>query len=191
MPSLSHILGIKVYSLDSNLLEGASITVTLGSESITGTTDSNGECILNMSSFSSWSVGDTISITAYKINEGIKTSTLVLDNTGGQTIELTLAETSDLSYYEYSDTDKYPLVFSLITTYDGEKVTRSNPLPVIVSGQSDYVDLINNPSTVWSITRDDGQPDYEEVTIAGVAYRRTFTYNSNNILIARSEWVKQ
>lgn len=57
---------------------------------------------------------------------------------------------------------------------------------------SEYFDLINNPATVWTITRSDGQPDDETVTLDnGDVYKRTFTYNANGVLTERSKWVKQ
>jgi hypothetical protein len=50
------------------------------------------------------------------------------------------------------------------------------------------IDLVNNPATVWVITRSDGQPDSETITLSnGLVYTRTFTYASG-ILTARSAW---
>jgi len=55
---------------------------------------------------------------------------------------------------------------------------------------SSSVDLVNNPSTVWEITRPDGQPDSETITLSnGDVYKRTFTYNASGMMTARSEWV--
>ncbi len=189
MPSTknSHPIGIKIYDINRQLLEGATVTLTLNSESFSLTTNSKGEAVGNASKFTSWSIGDVINITASKTGSGTKTENLILDSSGGQQTSLTLEETSDLIYYEQSETDTYVLNFALLTTYDGEKVTNSNPLPV-THGE---IDLVNNPSTVWSITRQDGQPNYEEVTIRGDTYRRTFTYDSNGFMTARSSWVKQ
>ena len=48
----------------------------------------------------------------------------------GEKIDINLEETSDPTYYEESETNMYALNFSLLTTYDGRKVTRNNPLPV-------------------------------------------------------------
>jgi len=66
-----------------------------------------------------------------------------------------------------------------------EPVTADNPLPVA----SSEIDLVNNPSTVWTIVRGDGQPDSEIITIRGVSYKRTFTYTGDN-MTARSAWVR-
>ena len=70
---------------------------------------------------------------------------------------------------------------------DLSTVSSANPLPI--SGAE--LDLINNPVTVWTITRPDGQPDSETITLVnGDVYERTFTY-TNNLLTTRSKWVKQ
>lgn len=61
---------------------------------------------------------------------------------------------------------------------------------VITSGSITDIDLVNNPATVWVITRADGQPDSETITLAnGDVYTRTFTY-TGEMLTARSAWVK-
>lgn len=135
-PPSSHLVGIRVYGIDNQLLDGATVTLTITAGSTTETTSSDGEAVLNVADAGSWSVGDEASITASKTGSGTKTETLVL-TAAPQKLNITLAETSDLAYYEpteddQSETDTYVLNFSLLTTYDGEKVTYSNPLPVAV-----------------------------------------------------------
>ena len=69
-------------------------------------------------------------------------------------------------------------------------VGTGNPLPVV--SNYEYFDLVNNPSIVWVINRPDKQPDIEIFTLAnGDIYERTFTYDVDGVLIARSAWVKQ
>ncbi len=125
----SHPIGIKIYSIDNQLLEGATVTLTLGTNTITETSNPKGEVIFNVANAGSWSVGEEVTLTASKTGSGTKTSTLVLTSSPQQT-SLTLEETSDLVYYEQSETDTYVLNFALLVTHDGEKVTTSNPLPV-------------------------------------------------------------
>ena len=97
-----------------------------------------------------------------------------------------MEETSD-SVFASNSQDRYNLNFATLTTYDQEKVTNVNPLPV----SSSEIDLLYNPATTWAITRGDGQPDSETVTLAnGDIYKRTFGY-SNNIMVSRSQWQKQ
>ena len=44
----------------------------------------------------------------------------------------------------------------------------------------------------WEITRGDGQPDSETITLPnGKRYKRTFEYNAGDVMITRSEWVRQ
>jgi len=60
-------------------------------------------------------------------------------------------------------------------------------LPVDTSGDRN----LNDPALSFVITRGDGQPDSETITLAnGDKHKRTFTYDGN-IQISRSAWVKQ
>ncbi len=72
----------------------------------------------------------------------------------------------------------------------GEVVSKDNPLPVEVINSNDVFDIVNNVSHSWTITRGDGQPDSETIVMAGITYKRTFTYSSG-IMTARSAWAKQ
>ena len=119
----------------------------------------------------SWCVGQTVSLTASKTGEGTKTSTLFLTSSP-QTTSLTLEETSDL-YYEESPSDNYNLNFALLTTFDGGKVTDSNPLPV--ESQSPILQEPAQTNTYDSKNR----LSTETITVKGIQYRRTFTYAGN------------
>ena len=194
-PVLGHIVSGKVFDLFGNLLSGATVTLTHPSitPSLSKTTNSKGEYIINLASLSSqWSVGDSISIVASKTAEGTKTISTTIQGTGGQTVNLTLAETSDLSFVPNDSTQRYNLMFALLTHYDGEKVTRTRPFPVQAPID---IDLVYNPSHIWEITNQDGQPESETVTLAdGNSYKRTFTYSQISgarILTTRSKWVKE
>ena len=131
-PPSSHPIRIKIYDINNTLLEGATVTLTLGTnEPISQTSNSKGEAVLNVANAGDWNVGDSVILTATKTEQGRKTSTLVLTSSP-QTTSLTLEETSDLIYYEQTENDTYVLNFALLTTFDGEKVTHTNPLPVKV-----------------------------------------------------------
>ena len=53
------------------------------------------------------------------------------------------------------------------------------------------LNVMENCDTSWTITRSDGQPDIEKVTLPDESqYQRTFSYNSDSYLISRSRWVK-
>ena len=185
MPAQSHPIAITVRGLDQLALFEATVTMTLGTETTSGTTDKDGRVILNAGNFTSWSAGDSVSITATKTGKGTVTESLTLI-AGPQSLTLTLTDTSDLIYYD-NNTNQHVLNFALLTDYAGDKITPSNPLPV-THGE---IDLVQNPSHSWVITRSDGQPDSESVTIHGVVYKRTFTYDSKGFILTRSAWVRQ
>ncbi len=188
-PPSSHPVRIIVTGIDGQLAEGVTVTLTVTAGFTSDTTNSSGEVVLNVANAGSWNVGDEATIVATKTASGTKTETLTLTSSP-QSLNITLEETSDL-YYEESESDNYVLNFALVVDYAGEKITTSNPFPVkIVNSSSDF-DLTNNPATIWTITRGDGQPDSETITLAnGDIYTRTFSY-TNNILTTRSAWVKQ
>ena len=128
-PPHSHAIGVIVKGLDSSVLEGATVSVSLGSESLTNqTTNSAGEAIFNVGNFTSWSVGDEVSITASKTGVGTKTSTLILADTPGDKLTLQLAQTSELTYWD--EETKHVLNFALLTDFEGNKITDTNPLPI-------------------------------------------------------------
>ena len=128
-PKTSHPIRILIYDINNALLEGATVTLTLGTNNpISVISNSKGEAVLNVANAGTWSVGNEVSLTASKTGSGTITSTLILTSSP-QTTSLTLEETSDL-YYEANDSNVYVLNFSLLTTYDGKKVTQSNRLPV-------------------------------------------------------------
>ena len=178
MPVTSHLVSGIVRDRLGDILSGATVTVTHPNITpvLSETTNAKGEYIINLSGLSSqWSVGDSISITANKSTEGTITVDTVILSGGSQTVNLTLAEISDLVFGENSQ-DRYNLNFALLTTYDGEKVTSTNPLPVSASLD---IDLLYNPSLSRVITRSDGNPDSETVTLVnGDVYKRTMTYSN-------------
>ncbi len=128
-PPTSHPIRIKIYDINNALLSGATVSLTLGTnDPISVISNAKGEAVLNVANAGSWNIGQEVSLTANKTGSGRKTSTLILTSSP-QTTSLTLEETSDL-YYEESESDNYVLNFALLTTFDGEKVTHSNRLPV-------------------------------------------------------------
>ena len=185
-PSQNHLVKCIVYDIFSTRLGGASVSIVHSSGTLSGTTNSNGEYIDNLANLSSYSIGDSLSISASKAGEGSKTITTTIQSGGGQTEEITLEETQIVdgvvTYPNQAKIDK-----TILISYDKRDINRGNPLPV----QSSEIDLMYNPDTTWTITRADSQPDYVEVLIHGTTYRRNFTYNSNGLLIRRSKWVKQ
>ena len=188
MPVTPHLVSGRVFDIYGNILEGASVSLThktRGSLSAV-LTGSDGKYVLNLSKLDSqWVTGESITLIASKTAEGTKIVTTTISGPGGQIVDITLAETSDW-VYDILVQDRTFLNMVIPLHYDGEKVTRSRPLPV----SSSEIDLLNNPATSWVITRGDGQPNSETVVIRGDTYTRTFTY-TNDIMTARSAWVKQ
>ena len=190
-PVHSQPIGVTVYGVDRHLLDGATVTLTIGSYSTSGTTNSKGECILNLGDLTSWDVGDTATIVASKTNKGTLSSTITITNSP-QTLTMVLAETSDVAFYTDEDSqNRYVIRGAIPLDFEGNKITTVNPLPVKIVNAGDYFDLVNNPSTTWTITRSDGQPNSETITVRGVSYKRSFTYNTSGLMTRRTEWVKQ
>ena len=190
-PVTSHLVSGEVRDRLGNLLVG--VTVTLTHESIkpvlSKVTGSDGKYIHNLSGLDTqWTAGQNITLFSTTQFEGRKSTTVTISSGGSQTVNLTMEETSDFKIAETDELKQHNLNFVTLTTYDQEKVTHVNPLPV----NSSEIDLMYNPSTTWVYTRSDGQPDSETVTLAnGDVYKRTFTYDSNDFVISRSEWQKQ
>ncbi len=152
-PITLHQISGRVRDSLGALVVGATVTVTHSSIEpvLPETTNSSGEYIINLDGLSSqWAKGDSISITATKartptsLRETVTTADTI-KGTGGQTIDLNLVidETSEL-VFAVNTQDRYNLNFSLITTFDGEKVTHSNPLPVDISSRAITNTVIGN-----------------------------------------------
>lgn len=189
MPALPHLISGVITGSNGTLCENALITFTTSEG--TGNTESNdnGQYTFNLSSIG-FTSGEVVSYSVHdKYNNEIYSGTFTVSgDTTSLSVTLALRTSKQLVYPGFNRG-------VVVHNIGGEPVSKLNPFPVVMSeGISNYadIDLVNNPSTTWSITRSDGQPDYEEVTFAnGDVYRRTFTYNSNNMLITRSAWVKQ
>ena len=186
-PPSHHLISGKVYDIGNNYVADATILVTHSSGTITGTSEPNGTYILNLSSLS-WSAGDSISIKGSKSGIGTRTYNTTISSGGGQTQDIYLREESQV--LSHVSNNLAPITKTILVSYDKSDITKNNPLPVQITLSE--IDLINNPAYAWTITRSDGQPDSEQVTLSdGTIYRRYFTYNSTNILISRGKWEKQ
>jgi len=122
------------------------------------------------------SIGDVITYKVFsQFNNEYYTSTFIA--TSNQTINPSLSiRTSALTVPGNRDTQIYNL--------GAEPVSTTNPFPVINK------ELPDNYDTVWVITRGDGQPDSETITLGSDSYKRTFSY-TGDILTGRTRWVKQ
>ena len=192
-PVLSHLVSGTVKDIHRTILAEAAVSlkhVSFNQTLPNVITGLDGKYIINLSGLDSqWSLGEEIQITASKTAEGTKTEITTIQGTGGQTVNITLAETSDLNAAD-NVFGKHNLVFALATHYDKAKVTRERPLPV----SSSEIDLMYNPSHSWEVTNQDGQPESETVTFQGNSYKRTFGYTTVSgarILTTRSKWEKQ
>ncbi len=184
-PPTSHQVAGTVYDANGNTLAGATVLLTHTNGRLAVTSNAAGEYMHNLKNLSSWAVGDSITLKGSKTNFGQKTETVIVSSGPADDQDITLAYTSDL-IIDTGD-DRIKTNAALLVDFEGNKITPANPLPVT---NTDF-DIVSNPESEWTITRSDGQPDSETVTINQVAYQRTFTYNDNGLLIKRSKWVEQ
>ena len=91
-PSSPHLINGKVFDIYSIALVGASVSIVHENGTLTATTNSIGQYTVSLGSLSSWSQGDTLTITASKTAEGSKTETTTVSSGGGQTENITLEE---------------------------------------------------------------------------------------------------
>ena len=183
MPTQSRLVKGKIYDVNGLVVASATVTLTHSSSSLSETSNSAGEYVFNLGDLSSYSVGDPITVTATKATKGTKSETEnILE--GGNTINITLEETSDLTYSE-TELNVHNLVFVVPTTFDGEKVTNSNPLPVTNPSV-----LLNEPSL--ANTYDSNKRlSTQTITVNGIEYRRTFSYTGTNFQFdVRTRWEK-
>ena len=185
-PLTSHqIIGI-VYDADRNKLDGATVLLTHVSskETLTATTNSSGEYMLNLKNLSTWSVGDEVTVKASKTGYGRKTETLIVSSAPADRQDIILDYTSD--YITDTGNNQIKTNAAMLVDFENNKITPSNPLPV----NNDQFDLINNPEVEWTYDSKH-RVSTETVTIKGCSWRRTYTYTGNNIQAdKRSKWIK-
>ena len=130
---LSKIVYGFVYDIYGNKLSGATVTLTHATITpvLTTTTDDTGEYNLNLGDLSdNWSIGESITLKATKSAEGTKSITRSIPSAGSINQDITLAETSDF-VYDTQVQNRTNIVMAIPLHYDGNKVTRERPLPVL------------------------------------------------------------
>ncbi len=181
-PPHSQTLGVIVKDLDNSVLEGATVTVSKGSDSLDSqTSNSSGECIFNIGNFSSWSEGDEVSILAEKTGVGTKTQEITLTDRP-RTLNIQLEQTAEFIVGLYEETNTYPLNFAMLLDFQGNKITDVNPLPVSSETKLKEPAQVNTYDSNKRLST-------ETITVNGIQYRRTFTYTGNNFqFTSRSAW---
>lgn len=172
-----------VYDSLGNIVPSAILKVTTSVGTKEYTTNSDGIFMYDLAEMGYVS-GETVAVSVIEpYNNEIKSHTFVVEGFWKNEDITLILRTTGIDVVGYV---QRPIIHSV----GNKPITSDNPLPIEIIGQSDVIDLVNNPSTVWNV-RSDGQPNNETVTMAnGDIYRRTFTY-TNNILTTRSKWEKQ
>jgi len=176
MPSSPNVISGTIYNSNDINIADARVTFTTSLGSISTLSNSEGKYLVDLAE-AGYELGETVSYECWDSQKNQTYSGNLIVSEGGQTVNIILALRTDVSNPP-GNTDIQ------IYNIGGKIVSEDNPFPVI------DLNLPDNYKTVWVITRSDGQPDSETVTIRGISYTRTFSY-TNNILTERSEWVRQ
>ena len=128
MPPSPLLINGRVSDSFGSPVSSATVSLVHSNGTVSVTTNSNGEYILNVGNLSSYSVGDSIAITTSKASVGRKTTNTTIPSSSTE-INFTLEETSDLDYPEEM-LNQHKLIFALPVGFDGEKISSSNPMPV-------------------------------------------------------------
>lgn len=126
-PPTNYPIAGRVYDAESQLIAGATVLLTHENGTLTVTSNSSGEYILNLADLSSWSLGDEVTIKASKTTYGQKTETITISGSSYE-LNLTLEYTSNLVI---QSSGNYLLRnASALIDFEGNKITPANPLPV-------------------------------------------------------------
>ena len=181
MPTTPYIVKGIINDSKSNPSNSAIIEFKSANATKTTASDSSGKYLFDLADIDYVS-GETISYSVKdKYNNEYYSGSFVVSGSN-KTLNVTLSVRENAEVVRGNrDTQIYGI--------GGRPISQNNPFPVTNVNNSE-IDLVNNPATSWTITRPDGQPDKETITLAsGDVYYRTFTYTSN-ILTARSKWQK-
>jgi len=133
MPTLSYPITGVVYS-PSGKVSGATVTLTLGTESTSATSNSKGEYSVNAGNLSNFAVGSEATLSATLPGRGTISQSVTLTDSP-QIVDLVLTESSDMEYVVSSSQDRYPLTFVSLLDYAGNKLSVSNPLHVFTENR--------------------------------------------------------
>ncbi len=187
-PYIAYLVFGRVFDSLGNIVPNVQLIVTTSVGDKTYHTNSDGIFLYDLAEVGYVS-GETVTVDVTEPfnNETIE-HTFVVDGFWNEENITLVLRTSGVNITGYSP----PIILHSV----GKKpITSENPLAVEIIGQSDVIDLVNNPQHEWTVTDNDGQPDSELVTMAnGEVYKRTFTYSTVDgmrILTLRSTWVRQ
>lgn len=143
------------------------VSIAHSNGTLTATTDSLGDYSIDLASLSSYSFGDALTVT--------------VDTRDSTSENLDVSHRTAKAYKQ------------VLVDKRGKEFDELYPLPVIPSFQlNSHPNVVGNVETSFTITREDGQPDSETVTLPdGTQYRRTFGYNNDNRVVYRGRWIKQ
>ena len=187
-PTISYLVFGRVFDSLGNIISNAQLIVTTSVGDKTYHTNSDGIFLYDLAEVGYVS-GEIVTVVVTEpFNNETKEHTFVVDGFWNEEDITLVLRTTGVNTTGYSP----PIILHSV----GKKpITSSNPLAVEIIGQSDIIDLVNNPQHEWNVTDNDGQPEDETVTMSnGEVYKRTFTYSTLNgmrVLTLRSVWVRQ
>ena len=155
-------------SVSDGIRTANSQTVTLkhtsSAETLTVTTDGSGQYSIDMANLTTYAVSDafTVSVDTRSSND----SSFQLSRNGVDVRSRILSDAQ------------------------GKVHDENYPFPVVLGTKLiGHPQVTANVQTDWTITRGDGQPDSETVTLPdGSQYTRTFSYNSGGQLTSITRW---
>ena len=135
MPATPKLIAGHIYG-PKGIEANATVTLTIGSESFTETSNSSGEYVFNLGDVTEWNVGDTITVTCTVTATGTKIETVTLDSTPAQTVNIFLEQTSDIDYYSENDAlDRFVFRVVQLRDYAGNLFSLANPIPIVMENR--------------------------------------------------------
>ncbi len=176
MPSTPHLVFGVIYSSLGNNVSNTHVTFTTSLGTVSANSNSTGQYLVDLAN-AGYTAGETVSYLAFDEfrNETYSGSFEVAG--GGNEIDIRL---SAITVANTVGGNRDVQVYSI----GAKPISSLNPFPVIDTN------LPDNYDTTWDITRSDRQPNSETITLGSVSYKRSFTY-SNNVMTARTRWIRQ
>ena len=176
MPSTPYVIRGTIYNSLGNVISNALITFTTSLGQTSYKSNSSGKYLIDLAN-AGYTIGETISyIMISEFKNETHNGTYVLS---GSSYDL------NVTLSVITDANSPPGINDIqIYNIGGKPVSINNPFPTMDQT------LPDNYDTDWIITRGDGQPDSETITLGDDSYKRTFSY-TGDILTGRTRWVKQ
>jgi len=184
-PYIAYLIYGYIYDSLGNIVPSATLKVTTSIGTKSYSSNSDGMFLYDLAEIG-YTSGETVSVEVTEpYNNEIKTHTFIVDGFWKNENITLILRTAGVNAVGY-------VTRPIIHSVGNKPITSDNPLPIEIIGQSDTMDLVNNPSFVYAYDSKNRQSTKTATMANGDVYIKTWTYTGSQWQpTSESKWVKQ